>query len=339
VKREGAFTDYLIKDHLSSNRLTLRHGPAGTSTHAYGPYGQPVTSNGSVLAGGANAAINGGKGFLNERYDPETGLSYLHARYLDPALGRFITPDTWDPILSGVDINRYAYANNDPVNLSDPNGHFLTANAIFGDHPDAAKRDKWLLQEAKRLEKMAEERAEQMGGVEYTSGTYQEYLNAAANYRAYIGISNEVLNEHAAKETTDNIAAAIIGFGGARNPAMLRSGLETTRLEVEARKRVTSVDNLSPTKKVHGNSLKSDRPTVGYVVIDVTTGKVIRYGETSASPPSSRYTGAWYERNNATMNVGTEATSKPAAKAWQSHEIRAYVERHGRLPPLNKGYQ
>jgi RHS repeat-associated protein len=123
VKREGALTDYLIKDHLSSNRLTLRHGPAGTSTHAYGPYGQPLTSNGSVLAGGTNAAINGGKGFLNERYDPETGLSYLHARYLDPALGRFITPDTWDPILSGVDINRYAYANNDPVNLSDPNGH------------------------------------------------------------------------------------------------------------------------------------------------------------------------------------------------------------------------
>jgi uncharacterized protein RhaS with RHS repeats len=48
-------------------------------------------------------------------------------RYLDPALGRFITPDTWDPILSGVDINRYAYANNDPVNLSDPNGHVAGA--------------------------------------------------------------------------------------------------------------------------------------------------------------------------------------------------------------------
>jgi RHS repeat-associated protein len=129
VKREGALTDYLIKDHLSSNRLTLRHGPASTSTHAYGPYGQHLTSNGSLLAGGTNAAVNGGKGFLNERYDPETGLSNLHARYLDPALGRFITPDTWDPILVGVDINRYAYAGNDPVNLSDPNGHATAETA------------------------------------------------------------------------------------------------------------------------------------------------------------------------------------------------------------------
>ncbi len=40
----------------------------------------------------------------------ETGLQYLHARYYDPDLGRFLTPDTWDPILAGVDINRYAYA-------------------------------------------------------------------------------------------------------------------------------------------------------------------------------------------------------------------------------------
>jgi hypothetical protein len=27
-------------------------------------------------------------------------------------------------MLQGVDINRYAYAGNDPVNMSDPNGHY-----------------------------------------------------------------------------------------------------------------------------------------------------------------------------------------------------------------------
>jgi RHS repeat-associated protein len=130
VKREGALTDYLVKDRLSSNRLTLRHGPSSTSAHAYGPYGMPLTSNGSVIAGGSNGAITGGRGYINERFDPETGLQYLHARYMDPGLGRFITPDTWDPILSGVDINRYAYANNDPVNLSDANGHITYGNWV-----------------------------------------------------------------------------------------------------------------------------------------------------------------------------------------------------------------
>jgi Spy/CpxP family protein refolding chaperone len=42
---------------------------------------------------------------------------------MDPNYGRFLSPDTWDPILAGVDFNRYAYAGNDPINMSDPNGH------------------------------------------------------------------------------------------------------------------------------------------------------------------------------------------------------------------------
>jgi hypothetical protein len=33
------------------------------------------------------------KGWIGERTDPETGLTYLHARYYDAALGRFLSPD------------------------------------------------------------------------------------------------------------------------------------------------------------------------------------------------------------------------------------------------------
>jgi RHS repeat-associated protein len=92
---------------------------SGTTRADYGPFGQPLTSNGSV-------ALQG-KGYINERFDPETGLQYLNARYYDPLMARFITPDTWDPDIPGVDINRYAYAGNDPVNGSDPSGHIETS--------------------------------------------------------------------------------------------------------------------------------------------------------------------------------------------------------------------
>ena len=114
IRREGQGTDVMAKDHLASNRLVLRVG-AGTMRADYGPFGQPLTSNGSVPLQG--------KGYINERYDPETGLQYLNARYYDPLLARFLTPDTWDPDLPGVDTNRYAYALNDPINGADPNGH------------------------------------------------------------------------------------------------------------------------------------------------------------------------------------------------------------------------
>jgi RHS repeat-associated protein len=113
----------MVKDHLASNRLVLRLG-AGTMRADYGPFGQPLTSNGSVPLQG--------KGYINERYDPETGLQYLNARYHDPLLGRFLTPDTWDPDIPGVDINRYAYGLNDPVNGSDPSGHIETSGFKFG---------------------------------------------------------------------------------------------------------------------------------------------------------------------------------------------------------------
>jgi len=63
------------------------------------------------------------KGWIGERTDPETGLTYLHARYYDATLGRFLAPDWWDITEPGVGTNRYAYAGNDPVNGSDRNGH------------------------------------------------------------------------------------------------------------------------------------------------------------------------------------------------------------------------
>ncbi len=63
------------------------------------------------------------KAFIGERFDPETGLVYLHARYYDPKLGLFTQGDWWDPTEPGVGTNRYMYSFGDPVNLSDRNGH------------------------------------------------------------------------------------------------------------------------------------------------------------------------------------------------------------------------
>jgi RHS repeat-associated protein len=115
----------------------------------YGPFGQPLTSNGSVPLQG--------KGYINERFDPETGLQYLNARYHDPLLGRFLTPDTWDPDIPGVDINRYAYAGNDPVNMSDPSGHASAPQSgPVKDAQDRAVEQRKKEAERKKLEQAAD---------------------------------------------------------------------------------------------------------------------------------------------------------------------------------------
>jgi RHS repeat-associated protein len=120
VKREGLATDFLLKDNLASNRVVTRMGGATPTKLDYGPYGQPLSSNGATPPTSGFAQT---KGYIGERYDPETGLQYLHARYYDSNEGRFLTPDWFDPWQAGVGTNRYAYAGNDPINGKDPNGH------------------------------------------------------------------------------------------------------------------------------------------------------------------------------------------------------------------------
>jgi RHS repeat-associated protein len=52
-------------------------------------------------------------------HDAGPGLAniYLHARYYDPVLGVFLSPDP-----ASADMNSYRYAGGDPVNMRDPSG-------------------------------------------------------------------------------------------------------------------------------------------------------------------------------------------------------------------------
>jgi RHS repeat-associated protein len=62
--------------------------------------------------------------FTGQRLDGDTGLLYYGARYYDPALMRFIQPDTLVPDPANPQsLNRYAYVLNNPLKYTDPTGH------------------------------------------------------------------------------------------------------------------------------------------------------------------------------------------------------------------------
>src|SRR5690606_35056005 len=70
--------------------------------------------------------------YAGYRYDKETGLYYLQSRYYNPETGRFLTRDTFegdeqDPL----SLNKYAYANNNPVMNTDSIG-FGVLGAVIG---------------------------------------------------------------------------------------------------------------------------------------------------------------------------------------------------------------
>jgi RHS repeat-associated protein len=131
VKRVGngatAQKFYHHRDHLASIKVISSSTGAEAQRVTYQAFGNRAAQT------TAHAET---KGFIGERHDPETNLIYLNARYYDPVLARFISPDWWDPDKPGVGTNRYAYSDNDPINKSDTNGHNSEAE---GD-PDGSGR-------------------------------------------------------------------------------------------------------------------------------------------------------------------------------------------------------
>ncbi len=96
--------------------LPLVVNAASTPTlNHYSDYGV-VEQNQSVTSGGINIT-NDPFGYSDQYTDSESGLQYLQVRYYDPLVMRFTQMDTY-PLL-----NRYAYANENPIMDDDPSGH------------------------------------------------------------------------------------------------------------------------------------------------------------------------------------------------------------------------
>ena len=81
-----------------------------TFTASYRPYGNPITSSDPLA-----------RGYTGQRRD-DAGMLYLHARFAHPGIGRFLSPDPTISSLRPIGMNRYAYAQNDPINREDIDG-------------------------------------------------------------------------------------------------------------------------------------------------------------------------------------------------------------------------
>jgi RHS repeat-associated protein len=115
---------YRHGDHLGSSVLvTKASGSAEAlvlSRAVYAPYG------------GAVAGIPPERGFNGRRRDGATGLYDYGARWYDPAMGRFLQPDSLVPDpLRPSSLNRYAYAEGGPVDRVDPSGHASVSFRVF----------------------------------------------------------------------------------------------------------------------------------------------------------------------------------------------------------------
>jgi RHS repeat-associated protein len=106
-----AVTQYYDYNDLGSVADTTTSSGAAASSYSYDAFGNLLTPQGS---GDSNRYL-----FSTKEFDSRSGLEYFGARYYDPEIGRWLTPD---PLGFVNGLNVYAYVNNNPVNLVDPFG-------------------------------------------------------------------------------------------------------------------------------------------------------------------------------------------------------------------------
>jgi RHS repeat-associated protein len=112
AKRVAGTTYWLHHDALGSVQVVTDAAGKQVQRTSYRPYGEKL----ATLTSHQET-----RGFIGEHHDP-SGLVYLHARYYDPVVARFISPDPSSPTEQGVGLDRYAYAGGDPINRRDPSG-------------------------------------------------------------------------------------------------------------------------------------------------------------------------------------------------------------------------
>jgi RHS repeat-associated protein len=111
--RTPAGVSYLLTDEQGSVEASVPSGATALQvTRAYAPYGQRRS--------GGELATD--RGWLGQVEDDRTRLSYLNARYYDPHLARFISPDPIYDESEPQSLNPYAYGLNNPVANADPDG-------------------------------------------------------------------------------------------------------------------------------------------------------------------------------------------------------------------------
>jgi RHS repeat-associated protein len=141
-------TQHFHPDHLGTPRLITGASGVQRGRHDYYPFGAESTSslqNNQLLKFTAHERdLNGPAGSEDRDY-----LDYMHARFYNPNLGRFLSVDpSMDfkaNLFSPQRWNRYAYVSNNPLTKIDPDGRdeYAMEQRLTGIEDDWRGRDKY----------------------------------------------------------------------------------------------------------------------------------------------------------------------------------------------------
>jgi len=130
ARNKAGILRYLLADQLGSTTTVTDSSGNNPLTQKYYPFG--VTRSGGV-------GIYTDKQFTGQQIEPNLNtpsesLYFMKSRFYDPITGRFLQADSIVPNPSNPQsLNRYSYANNNPMRYSDPTGHCATVEDCYSE--------------------------------------------------------------------------------------------------------------------------------------------------------------------------------------------------------------
>jgi RHS repeat-associated protein len=112
---------FLLGDHLPLQGAS--RGSATVTANADGTLAseQTYTAWGTTLSG----TLPTDRQYTGQICEEQLGIYFYNARYYDPFLSRFLSPDSIVPDPTNpIDWDRYSYARNNPLRYTDSDGHF-----------------------------------------------------------------------------------------------------------------------------------------------------------------------------------------------------------------------
>ncbi len=116
MRKDGTLS-YFLSDHLGSTSLTTDSTGSLMFEQRYKPWGETRYTT-------PNASAVSEYQYTGQFSDSYINLLWYGSRHYDPALGRFISPDSIVPGLDNPQAwDRFSYTFNNPVRYVDPDGH------------------------------------------------------------------------------------------------------------------------------------------------------------------------------------------------------------------------
>jgi RHS repeat-associated protein len=176
----GGSTVALLDEHGDLSGTFGAAGSAMTSSTTYNPWGNVIAASGPTPE----------VGYQGQWTDPATGQTDMGARFYSPASGGFQNSDT-SPVADGsaVSGNDYAYADDNPMSVTDPTGHSPSDGSSGGDVTKAdvdaaaarASQDAQIASQAESAAENAEATATRAASTAAAAHRLAQQLNSDAN--------------------------------------------------------------------------------------------------------------------------------------------------------------